>query len=79
MMGTVPASPSPLTTLPFLVVAPQKLPGAGVTALTTDGVIMGIRHKEYPVVGIQFHPESILTENGERILTNWFSTIGGYA
>jgi len=61
-----------------LVVAPQKLPRElEVTAVTADGVIMGIRHKEYPVFGIQFHPESILTQHGERILSNWFSTIGG--
>jgi anthranilate/para-aminobenzoate synthase component II len=40
---------------------------------------MGIRHKQFPVSGIQFHPESILTEHGEHIIANWFSTIGGAA
>jgi len=42
-----------------------------VTAFTSQGEVMGVRHKEYPVVGVQFHPESILTEHGKRILQNF--------
>lgn len=42
-----------------------------VTAFTRDGEVMGLKHKEYPVVGVQFHPESILTEHGKRILQNF--------
>ncbi len=42
-----------------------------VTAQTADGEIMAIRHKEYPVVGLQFHPESIYTEHGKRIIENF--------
>ncbi|MFW6062608.1 MAG: anthranilate synthase component II [Chloroflexota bacterium] len=42
-----------------------------VTAFTSEGEIMGLRHKEYPVVGVQFHPESILTEHGKRLLQNF--------
>ncbi len=42
-----------------------------VTAFTRNGEVMGVRHKEYPVVGVQFHPESILTEHGKRILQNF--------
>ncbi len=42
-----------------------------VTAFTSEGEVMGMRHKEYPVVGVQFHPESILTEHGKRILQNF--------
>ncbi|NLT51892.1 MAG: aminodeoxychorismate/anthranilate synthase component II [Ignavibacteria bacterium] len=42
-----------------------------VTSQTIDGIIMGIRHKEYPIEGIQFHPESILTDQGVNLLKNW--------
>ena len=42
-----------------------------VTALTENGLIMGVRHKENPVEGIQFHPESIMTENGKELLLNF--------
>ena len=45
-----------------------------VTARSDDGVIMGVRHDEYPVEGIQFHPESILTEEGARIIENWLNS-----
>ena len=42
-----------------------------VTSTTKDGVIMGVRHRVYPVEGIQFHPESILTVEGPKIVRNW--------
>jgi anthranilate synthase/aminodeoxychorismate synthase-like glutamine amidotransferase len=42
-----------------------------VTAFTSQGEVMGVRHKEFPVVGVQFHPESILTEHGRRVLQNF--------
>ena len=45
-----------------------------VTAFTRDGEIMGMRHLEYPIVGVQFHPESILTEHGKRILRNFLDS-----
>ena len=42
-----------------------------ISARTDDNVIMGIRHKSFPLEGIQFHPESILTDEGKNIITNW--------
>lgn len=55
-----------------LAIAPESLPDElEVTATTDEGVIMGIQHKAYPITGVQFHPESILTEEGERLLRNW--------
>jgi para-aminobenzoate synthetase component 2 len=47
-----------------------------VTARTDGGVIMGLRHREAPVVGVQFHPESVLTEGGYRMLGNWLASTG---
>jgi anthranilate synthase/aminodeoxychorismate synthase-like glutamine amidotransferase len=44
-----------------------------VIAFTSEGEVMGLHHKEYPVVGVQFHPESILTEHGKRILANFLN------
>jgi anthranilate synthase/aminodeoxychorismate synthase-like glutamine amidotransferase len=42
-----------------------------IIAFTSEGEVMGVRHKEHPVVGVQFHPEGILTEHGKRILLNF--------
>ena len=57
-----------------LVLDPDSVPDSlEVTARTSDGVIMGLRHHEHPVEGIQFHPESILTETGPRIIANWLT------
>jgi para-aminobenzoate synthetase component II len=47
-----------------------------VTSRTLGGVIMGLRHREAPVFGVQFHPESVLTEGGYRMLGNWLDSIG---
>ncbi len=55
-----------------LVISPDGFPDClQVTATTDDGVIMGVQHKTYPIVGVQFHPESILTEEGECMMRNW--------
>lgn len=60
-----------------LVIKPESLPSAlEVTAKTADGVIMGVRHKKLPVYGVQFHPESILTQHGHKLLENFLKLAG---
>jgi anthranilate synthase/aminodeoxychorismate synthase-like glutamine amidotransferase len=59
-----------------LILDRASLPGClEISAETEEGEIMGVRHKEYPVEGIQFHPESILTPNGKRLLKNFLTMI----
>jgi para-aminobenzoate synthetase component 2 len=47
-----------------------------VTATTEEGVIMGVKHKSAPIEGVQFHPESVLTEGGHHLLANWLTGVG---
>ncbi|MGC8829698.1 MAG: anthranilate synthase component II [Verrucomicrobiia bacterium] len=57
-----------------LVIRPESLPDClEVTAKSDEGEIMGIRHKEYPIWGVQFHPESILTQDGKKLLRNFLN------
>ena len=68
--------PSPVKVARYhsLAVQEDDLPEClEVTARTADGEIMAIRHKEYPVVGLQFHPESIYTEHGKRMIENFIN------
>jgi anthranilate synthase component II len=72
--GVFAGLPDPLEATRYhsLVVSREGLPDElEVTAETEDGVIMGLRHRELPVVGVQFHPESILTADGHSILRNF--------
>ena len=66
--------PSPFTATRYhsLAIERASLPDAlEVTATADDGEIMGVRHRSYPVEGVQFHPEAILTEHGRRLLANF--------
>jgi anthranilate synthase/aminodeoxychorismate synthase-like glutamine amidotransferase len=54
-----------------LVIDPKSLPEAISVSATAGDVIMGVRHKKFPVEGVQFHPESILNEEGKKILKNF--------
>jgi anthranilate synthase/aminodeoxychorismate synthase-like glutamine amidotransferase len=57
-----------------LVIEKNSMPGELIiTAETEDGIVMGVRHKNFPIEGIQFHPESILTKEGEKIIQNWIN------
>jgi anthranilate synthase component II len=67
-------SPFEATRYHSLVIAEESLPSElVVTARTADREIMGVRHRELPIEGVQFHPESILTAEGKRLLGNFLS------
>jgi anthranilate/para-aminobenzoate synthase component II len=63
-----------------LAVTEESVPDElAVSAYTSDGEIMGLRHESHPAEGVQFHPESILTPEGDRLLRNFldFDAVGG--
>jgi len=74
--GVLAGLPNPFSAIRYhsLVVKRQGLPDClEVTAWTDDGEIMGLRHKQYPVEGVQFHPESFMTEVGKDLLKNFLN------
>jgi anthranilate synthase/aminodeoxychorismate synthase-like glutamine amidotransferase len=74
--GVFTGLPSPLTATRYhsLVVDRDSVPDVlDVTAETVDGVVMGLRHRELPIEGVQFHPEAILTESGHQLLQNFLA------
>jgi anthranilate synthase/aminodeoxychorismate synthase-like glutamine amidotransferase len=78
--GVFEGLPSPFSAIRYhsLCAAPELMPDALiVTARTQTGVIMGVRHREYPVHGVQFHPESILSEHGKALLHNFLNLKAG--
>lgn len=69
-------SPFPAGRYHSLIVSAEQLPSClEITASTPDGLIMGLRHREFAVEGVQFHPESILTPDGKQILQNFIASI----
>ncbi len=76
--GVFSGLPSPFTATRYhsLIVERESLPEClEVTAWTAEGEIMGLRHRTLPAEGVQFHPESFLTEHGHRMLRNWLDTL----
>lgn len=69
--------PSPFTATRYhsLIVSHETLPDCLEVTAEVDGIIMGIQHKELPIHGVQFHPESIASEHGHRILENFIESI----
>lgn len=78
--GVFAGLPQPFTATRYhsLIIRADSLPDAefDVSARSESGLVMGLRHRELPVEGVQFHPESVLTEGGHRILANWMTSAG---
>jgi para-aminobenzoate synthetase component 2 len=77
--GVFTGLPDPFTATRYhsLAIEPSTVPAElEVTARTDSGVIMAVRHRTLPVEGVQFHPESVLTEGGHRMLANWLTVCG---
>jgi anthranilate synthase/aminodeoxychorismate synthase-like glutamine amidotransferase len=71
------ADPFTATRYHSLVVARDTVPDVlEITAESEDGLVMGLRHREFPIEGVQFHPESILTDGGHRLLANFLAGAG---
>jgi para-aminobenzoate synthetase component 2 len=78
-VGVLAGLPSPFTATRYhsLAAVEADLPAElEITARTAGGVIMGVRHRDFPVEGVQFHPESVLTQGGHQMLANWLVACG---
>ena len=78
-MALLDGLPSPFTATRYhsLAVEPATVPDElEVTAHTESGLVMGLSHRELPLHGVQFHPESVLTQGGHRLLANWLAMCG---
>ena len=78
-VGVLAGLPSPFTATRYhsLAVREETLPAdIEVTGRTAGGVVMAVRHRELAVEGVQFHPESVLTEGGHHMLANWLTACG---
>jgi para-aminobenzoate synthetase component 2 len=77
--GVLAGLPDPFTATRYhsLAVLPETLPDEiEVTGRTDSGIVMALRHRELPIEGVQFHPESVLTEGGHTMLANWLAACG---
>ena len=77
--GVFAGLPTPFTATRYhsLTVDPATVPDTlRVTARTASGIVMGLEHRDLPLHGVQFHPESVLTENGHRLFANWLAIVG---
>jgi para-aminobenzoate synthetase component II len=77
--GVLAGLPTPFTATRYhsLAVVDGTVPDElEVTASTANGIIMGLQHRTLPLHGVQFHPESVLTEGGHRLLANWLRLCG---
>ncbi len=78
-VGVLAGLPDPFTATRYhsLTVRPASIPAEfEVTGRTETGIVMAMRHRELPVEGVQFHPESVLTDGGHRMLANWLAVCG---
>jgi para-aminobenzoate synthetase component 2 len=78
-VGVLAGLPDPFTATRYhsLTVLPETLPAEiEVTGRTESGVVMAMRHRELAIEGVQFHPESVLTEGGHTMLANWLASCG---
>lgn len=77
--GVVAGLPQPFTATRYhsLAVEPETVPAElEVTCTTASGIVMGLQHRALPLHGVQFHPESVLTEGGHRLFANWLELCG---